>query len=622
MIKNLKNFANAVRILSVDMVNAASSGHQGTPLGFADVISVLFNKSMCFDPNNPDRDRVILSAGHASAMLYSAIYLTQKTKLTLEDLKNFRKFGGVCQGHPEINKDFGIEMTTGALGQGIATAVGIALSLKKKRLNSKVFVIVGDGCLMEGVSHEAMTFASSLNLNNLIVLFDNNNVCIDGKASDYTTDNIERFKAYNFETFEADGHNYDDIYNKIELAKNSNKPSFISFKTVIGYSSKISGTNRCHGKFLSFEDAKSMRKDFNFPEDSFSIPKEIFWQNKENKSSEFDRTLFSENFENELHDTINLIKKDFISTPIKKSTRYFGGFILGKLCEKFDFIIGGSADLSESNCVLTKNHKEISKNSFEGNYIHYGIREHAMGCIMNGFAIEGFIPYGGTFLAFSDYMRAAIRNAALMRIAPIFVFTHDSVAVGEDGATHQPIEQLSSLRLIPNLNVFRPACDIETVECIELALKSRKTPTALILSRQNLENVRKSHTDENLSQKGLYELVSFENNGKSKLTIIVSGSEVSLAIDVRKYCEKFDIRIISAPSLELFELQSSVYKNTLLEGRKLFLEAGKSDIWHKYKNNPDDIIFGVEDFGESGSEKDLFRKFGFTSENILKLIKS
>lgn len=621
MIELLKNFANAVRILSVDMVNTASSGHQGTPLGFADVISVLFNKSMRFEPNDPCRDRLILSSGHASAMLYSAIYLTQKTKLTLEDLKNFRKFGGVCQGHPEINKDFGIEMTTGALGQGVATAVGIALGLKKKRSNSKVFVIVGDGCLMEGVSHEAMTFASSLNLNNLIILFDNNNICIDGNASEYTTDNIARFKAYDFETFEANGHDYDDIYDKIELAKKSNKPSFISFKTVIGCSSQNSGTNKCHGKFLSFDDAKSIRKNFNFPEGAFAIPKEILWP-KENKNIKVEETLFQENFEKELHDVINLIKKDFIFNPIKKSTRYFAGYILGKLCKRFDFIIGGSADLSESNCMLTKNHKEISKNSFEGNYIHYGVREHAMGCILNGLTIEEFIPYGGTFLVFSDYMRAAIRNAALMKIAPVFIFTHDSIAVGEDGATHQPIEQLSSLRLIPNLNVFRSACDIETAECIELALKNKKTPSALILSRQNLENIRNFHTEENLSQKGLYELIPFENNGKRKLTIIASGSEVSLAVDIKNQSKKLDIRIISAPSLELFELQSEEYKNKILEGKKLFLEAGNGDIWHKYKTGLNDIILSVEDFGESGSEKDLFERFGFTTQNVLGLIES
>ena len=617
----LRNFANAIRVLSIDMVNAASSGHQGTPLGFADVISVLFNKSMNFDPNNPNRDRLILSSGHASAMLYSAIYLTQKTTLKLDDLKNFRKFGGICQGHPEINKDLGIEMTTGALGQGIATSVGIALGLKKKNADNKVFVIVGDGCLMEGISHESMTFASSLNLNNLIVLFDNNNTCIDGKASDYTTDNIIRFKAYGFEVFEADGHDYDDIYNKIELAKKSNKPSFISFKTVIGYPSKESGTNKCHGKFLSFDDAKSMRKDLGFPESPFSLPEGILWKKEAGKVGIVKKQV-TDNFENKLHESINLIKKSFIDNPVKKSTRYFGGYILGKLCENFEFIIGGSADLSESNCMLTKTHKEISKNSFDGNYVHYGIREHAMGCIMNGLAIEGFIPYGGTFLVFSDYMRAAIRNAALMKIASIFVFTHDSVAVGEDGATHQPIEQLSSLRLMPNLQVLRPACDIETAECIEIALSKKGTPAALILSRQNLENVRKYHIDENLCQKGMYELIPFENNMKSKFTIIASGSEVSLALRVRERIENFDVRIISAPSLELFELQSKEYKNDILEGKKLFLEAGKGDLWHKYKTNSNDKILSIEDFGESGTENDLFKKFGFAVENILKLIES
>lgn len=614
----VKDFANVVRCLAVDMVNAASSGHQGSALGLADVISVLFNKSMHFEPNNPNRDRLILSSGHVSAMLYAAIYLTNTTQLTLDDLKNFRKFKGICQGHPEINKDLGIEMTTGALGQGLGTAVGIAIALKKKGLSSKVFAIVGDGCLMEGVSHEAMTLAASLNLDNLIVLFDNNDICIDGKASDYTTDNIARFSAYGFDVFQADGHDYDDIYNKLELAKKSHKPAFVSFKTVIGYPSNQAGSNKCHGKFLSLDDAKELRKSFGFSEEAFSIPNGVMWPRKASASN-----LSVANIPTaDLHSDVAKIKEEFLSQPLKKSTRYFGGVVFGKLCEKYDFLLGGSADLSESNCLLTKSNKAISKDSFNGNYIHYGIREHAMGCIMNGLAIEGFTPYGGTFLVFSDYMRPAIRNAALMKVAPIFVFTHDSIAVGEDGATHQPIEQLSSLRLIPNLNVFRPACDIETAECIELAIANRHTPSALILSRQNVGNVRTVHTSENLCQFGLYELAPFDNNSNEKLTIVASGSEVTLAMEVKKSAQNLDIRIISAPSLELFELQSSAYKADILNGRKLFLEAGRGNIWHQYKTHPNDVILSIDSFGESGTAQDLFNKFGFTVQNILRLIES
>lgn len=612
----LKSFANAIRFLSIDMVNAAGSGHQGMSLGFADVISVLFNKLINFDPNNPDRDRIILSSGHASAMLYSAIYLTQKTELTLNDLKNFRKFKGICQGHPEINPNLGIEMTTGALGQGLATAVGIALALKKKSSNSKVFAIVGDGCLMEGVSHEAMTLAAALNLNNLIVLFDNNNVCMDGNASSYTTDNIARFKSYGFDVFEADGHDYDDIYDKINLAKQSDKPSFVSLKTIVGYPAEKAGTNKCHGKFVSPDEAKLMRQNLSFPTEPFSISDGILWE-KETKASAPNEINIPTN---EIHKSISLIKKEFIDNPIKKSSRYFGGYILGKLCGQFNFIIGGSADLSESNCTLTPSHKEILKGEFNGNYVHYGIREHAMGCIMNGLAIEGFIPYGGTFLVFSDYMRPAIRNAALMKIAPIFILTHDSIALGEDGATHQPVEQLSSLRLIPNLNVLRPACDVETAECIEIAVNSRSTPTALVFSRQNLENVRLTHTEDNLCQKGMYELVPFANNWKKKLTIIASGSEIGLAFDVKNAVSNLDFRIISAPCLELFDIQDTAYKNEILKGKKLFLEAGKNDVWYKYKTCPEDIILSIEEFGESGSSDELLNKFGFSVSSILQLI--
>ena len=620
MFDMLKNFANAVRSLSIDMTNEANSGHQGTPLGFADVISVLFNRSMKFKPNEEARDRLILSSGHACALLYSAIYLTKKTQLSLDDLKKFRKFGGICQGHPELNKDLGIEMTTGALGQGIATSVGFAIALKKKNIDSKVFAIVGDGCLMEGVSHEAMTLASSLKLSNLIVLFDNNDVCIDGKPSNYTTDNIERFKAYGFNVLEADGHNYEEIYNAIESTKKSDRPSFISFKTKIGIPSKNAGTNKCHGKFISPEEAKEIRNSFGFQTEPFSIPNEIFW---EESICSTDRN--TENFTintDGLHSEINKIKKDLLKNPKPNSTRSLGGIVFGKLCEKFPLIIGGSADLSESNCTISKTHLELNKDQLNGNYIHYGVREHAMGCIMNGLAIEGFIPYGGTFLVFSDYMKPAIRNAALMKIAPIFVLTHDSIAVGEDGGTHQPIEQLTSLRLIPNLNVMRPCCDIEVAECIELAIENRHTPTVLALSRQNLDNLRKTYTDENLCQNGMYEICPFDHNGQSKLSVIATGSEVSLALNAKDKLTEFDIRVISAPCLELFDKQPEEYKSDLISGRKLFLEAGSPDIWYKYKTQDDDIILGIDKFGESGSASDLFNKFGFTVENIEKLLQS
>lgn len=616
MNEKLKNFANAIRALSIDMVNEANSGHQGTPLGFADVMSVLFNEFIDFAPGKAGRDRLILSAGHASPMLYSTIYLTQKTSLSLDDLKEFRKLGARCQGHPKLDRDIGIEMTTGALGQGIATAVGFAIALKKKGLKSKVYVITGDGCLMEGVSHEAMTLASKLNLDNLIVLFDDNNVVVDGFASEFTTDNIARFQAYGFETIEANGHDYDDIRVALDKAKNATKPVFVSFKTKIGYPAEKCGTNACHSRFISNEDAKKFRKNFGFSETSFEIPSEILWKKSGLIAHEAECPLDKD----KLHSVINRIKNNFIKSPFTTSTREPCGIVFGELCQHFPNIIGGAADLSHSTATISEYNQIITISDFSGDYINYSIREHAMGCAMNGLAIEGFIPYGGTYLVFSDYMRPAIRNAALMKIAPIFVLTHDSIAVGEDGVTHQPIEQLSSLRLMPNLNVMRPSCNVEVAECIELAVLNRTTPTALILSREVIDNVRTVHTNDNLCEKGMYELAGFDNTSSEKISIIATGSEVTLAMQAKNMLKNFDIRVISAPCLELFDQQADEYKQDLLKGRKLFIEAGSPDIWYKYKTQDDDTILGITQFGESGTSAELFEKFGFTIKNIKRLI--
>ena len=613
---NTRNFANAIRALSTDMVNEANSGHQGTPLGFADVMSVLFNEFIDFAPGKADRDRLILSAGHASPMLYATVYLTQRTALSLDDLKKFRKLGARCQGHPKLDKDIGVEMTTGALGQGIATAVGFAIALKKKGLKSKVYVITGDGCLMEGVSHEAMTLASKLNLDNLIVLFDNNNVVVDGFASEFTTDNISRFCSYGFETVEANGHDYDDIRTALNKAKNATKPVFVSFKTKIGYPAEKCGTNACHSRFISKEDARKFRKSFGFSEKPFEIPSEVLWEKSEIGAPETEYRLDAD----KLHNIINELKDKFIKSPNKTSTREPCGVVFGELCQYFPNIIGGAADLSHSTATISEHNKIITASDFSGDYMNYSIREHAMGCAMNGLAIEEFIPYGGTYLVFSDYMRPAIRNAALMKIAPIFVLTHDSIAVGEDGITHQPIEQLSSLRLMPNLNVMRPACDVEVAECIELAVLNRTTPTALILSREVVDNVRKIHTDSNLCEKGMYELAGFNDGGREKISIIATGSEVALAMQVKDELNNYDVRVISAPCLELFNQQSAGYKQDLLRGRKLFIETGSPDIWYKYKTQEDDVIFGIAQFGESGTFSALFEKFGFTVENIKKMI--
>ena len=608
--QDYRDFANAVRCLSIDMVNEANSGHQGAPLGFADVLSVLFNKSMNFDPQNTNRDRLVLSAGHASAMLYSSIYLLGIPGITIDDLKTFRKFGSICQGHPELDRPLGIEMTTGALGQGIATSVGLAIALKKKQIDSKVFVIVSDGDLMEGVSHESMTLAKSLNLDNLIILFDNNNVCIDGCADEFTTSNVERFKAYGFDVFEADGHNYMEIQDVLEKAKISEKPAFISFKTIIGKYSKQEGASICHGKFLSDSEILDIREKLGFPREHFTIPFKI--QKKPAKN-------YAENIINfdDLDLEIENIKKDFIKQNSVNSTRAFGGVVFSRLSQKLDYIIGGSADLSESTCTISKTHKSITSLDFSGNFVHFGIREHAMGCAINGLSIEGLVPYTGTFLVFSDYMRPAIRNAALMKIGSIFVFTHDSIVVGEDGATHQPVEQIFSLRAIPNLLVFRPSCDIEVAESIQMAIKSRTTPSALLLSRQNVSNIRKEHVSENLCEKGMYEVLNYKNNGLEKLTIIASGSEVSLAFEIAEFiANAFDVRAVSAVCLELFDKQDDGYKQKILQDRKLIIEAGATIGWHKYKTSENDVIVGVDDFGTSGTKKKLYEHFGLTKEDI------
>lgn len=609
-----KIFADGIRCLSIDMVNEANSGHQGAALGFADVTAVLLKKSMKFSPRNPQRDRLILSAGHASAMLYSSLYLLGNPDITMDNLRSFRKFGSLCQGHPELNRALGIEMTTGALGQGIATSVGFAIALKKKKGDSKVFVIVGDGDLMEGVSHEAMTLAGALNLDNLIVLFDNNNVCIDGKPSDVTTDNISRFKAYGFDVFEADGHDYGEIENTLERAKKSARPTFVSFKTIIGRYSKQEGTCVCHGKFLSDNEVLDIREKLNFPREHFELPflvEQIPHKEYENNESNFD----------ELDKELNSIKREFIEQKTTKSTRAFAGEVFSKLSQKFDYIIGTSADLSESTCSISVFSKSITKDDFSGNYVHSGIREHAMGCILNGLSIEGFVPHGGTFLAFSDYMRPAIRNAAIMNIGAIFVLTHDSIAVGEDGATHQPIEHLASLRAIPNLLVMRPSCDVEVAECIQIAIKNRNIPTALVLSRQNVSNLRKEHKHENLSKAGMYEILPYSRNNLEKLTIIASGSEVSLAFELAEFmADQFDVRVVSAPCFELFDNQDASYKNSILKDRKIIIEAGSKMPLYKYRTNQNDIIVGIDEFGTSGTQKALYEHFGFKKEKIAELV--
>jgi transketolase len=595
------------------MVNRAGSGHQGAALGLADIISVLFNGGMNFDPYEETRDRLILSVGHASAMLYAAIYLSGKTPLTRNDLMGFRQFGSTCQGHPEINREIGIEMTTGALGQGLATAVGTAIALKRKSLQSKVFVVVGDGCLMEGVSHEALTLASSLCLDNLIVIFDSNDVCIDGRAADVTTDNSDRLAAYGFNVLKADGHDFTQIASAIETGKKSDRPVFIEFRTIIGKGADVEGSAQCHGMCVSQSEALNLRKALNMPLEPFTVPSDITPTPITTPPSRACSTSqISKPIMNDMLKFLGEVKHEISELNIDASTRYFSGFVFERLMAKYEVFIGGAADLSESCYTLSGSSTILRKGDYTGNYIHYGIREHAMGCIMNGLALEGFIPFGGTFLAFSDYMKPALRNAALMNTAPIFIFTHDSIAVGEDGATHQPVEQLAALRAIPNFNVFRPCCGTEVVECIELAIKNSNTPSAIVLTRQKLKAIPRQDRSENLSAAGMYELAQFANDGRKKLTIIATGSEVQPALDIKTAAESFDIRVVSAPCFELFDTQAESYRSAILDGRKLIMEAGSSSCLHKYKTREDDIILGIDRFGQSGSPAELAEEFGFS----------
>ena len=637
-----KTLSNSIRALSMDAVQKANSGHPGMPMGMADVSTILFKYFLRFNPKNPswlNRDRFVLSAGHGSMLLYSLLYLTGYKSVKLRDIKNFRQLNSICAGHPEYFKNSGIETTTGPLGQGISNAVGFALAeeiLKKKLgkdiINHKTYVIAGDGCLMEGISHESMSLAGHLKLKNLIMLFDNNSISIDGSTSLAVSDNFrKRFESYGWDYININGHNGNEIFKALKKVQTAKKPTVISCKTTIGYGSpNKSGKASSHGSPLGNNEIELVRKKLNWNYKPFQIPKELLkvWREIGKKGAKIEyewkkkykkkKNKIDNYFKNNFTKSILKEKKTAIKNNKSLASRKSSETIISSLVKDNYTLIGGSADLAGSNNTKTINHKILKPGNFDGNYIHYGVREHAMCGVMNGLALHSkLIPYGGTFLIFSDYCKPSIRLAAMMGQQVIYVMTHDSIGLGEDGPTHQPIEQLSGLRAIPNLNVFRPADRLETIECWEYALKSKKAPSILSLTRQNLPPVRSKFSSSNKCSFGAYEILRTKK--KINLTILASGSEVDLAIQTsyKLAKDKIHSKVISVPCMDLFNLQSNSYKKKILDETKLkiSIEAGSTDCWKKFvgKNG---LTFGINSFGISAPYKDIFRHFGLISSKI------
>ncbi len=678
---HLKSMANAIRFLSIDAVQKANSGHPGMPLGMADVATVLFAKYLNHNPDDSkwfNRDRFVLSNGHGSMLLYSILYLTGY--ISVDELKNFRQMGSKTPGHPEFGLTSGVEATTGPLGQGFAAAVGMALAesiLEKQfRINHYTYVMLGDGSLMEGISHEAASLAGHLKLNKLIALFDDNDISIDGATCLSCSDDVEkRFLAYGWNVDKIDGHDFDAISLAIEQAKKSDKPTMICCKTIIGKFSSRAGTSSAHSGAFSEEDIKQMREKLNWNYEPFHVPEDVknAWKKtveraKQNYTMSFQRvTLESRKEEKEwipvsstgmtrestgmteenagmtgyhaelqrrldkhLPDNIAGVladlKKQICELMPNEATRSSFGRVMELLTESMPELIGGSADLTGSNCTKYEHMQVINSNNYSGSYVHYGVREHAMAACMNGMALHGAIlPYGGTFLVFFDYCRPAIRLSALMKQQVMYVMTHDSIGVGEDGPTHQPIEHLASLRAIPNLYVFRPADAVETLECVSIALEKKESPALFALSRQNVSYMRKFYSDidqsANLSKFGAYILC--ECSKELKVTIFATGSEVEIAVEAREKLQEKGIgtRIVSMPCWRLFDEQSDEYKAAILnnDSIKVAIEAGSEMGWHKYIGS-NGIFIGMKSFGESAPYKTLYEHFNISADHVVKCV--
>jgi transketolase len=650
---SLNDMANAIRFLAADAVEKANCGHPGMPMGAADFTTVLYSKFLKIDPQKPDwpdRDRIVLSAGHGSMLLYAVNHLVGFSDMTIEEIKNFRQLGSKTPGHPEYGHTLGVETTTGPLGQGISTAVGMAIAEKIQNakygdaiVDHKTYVIASDGDLMEGISQEAIGLAGHLKLSKLIVLFDDNNISIDGAIdlSD-STDQLMRFEASGWDVNRVDGHNHEDIEKAIQEAIKSNKPSLIACKTKIGFGSPSKeGKSSSHGAPLGSEDIAQMKKNLNWDYEEFEIPSDIkdAWRlvglKNSSKRQEWEERLSSNRdkeieflkdidgqISEELDKEINEIKKVFSEEKPGWATRKSSQEVLETVNKVLPNTIGGSADLTGSNNTKTKNINIIDSNNFAGRFIHYGIREHGMAAAMNGIALhKGLIPYSGTFLVFSDYCRPSIRLAALMDINVIHVMTHDSIGLGEDGPTHQPVEHLPSLRAIPNLNVFRPADTTETAECWSLAIKS-KGPSIIALSRQGCPHLRNTYEEKNKSSLGAYEIKS--SDGETQVNLIATGSEVSLAVEVYEELKNNGInsRVVSAPSFELLNKQDNDYIDKTLgqSGLRVGIEASTGLGWHNYLGDKG-LFIGMNGFGASAPAEQLYKNFGIDKENIINKIK-
>ncbi|MDA7749322.1 transketolase [Litoricola sp.] len=642
-----QRMADAIRFLAMDGVQAANSGHPGMPMGMADAAVALFADHIHVDPmcpTWPDRDRFILSAGHGSMLHYALNHLLGYKDMDAGQLKQFRQLGARTAGHPEYGHADGIETTTGPLGQGITTAVGMALA--ERRLASQfgralvdhyTYVIAGDGCLMEGISHEAIDMAGHLKLGRLIVLWDDNDISIDGNTDIATSTNqLARFKAAGWQVTRVDGHDSDAVSAAIDVAKKSRKPSLIACKTVIGFGAPtLAGSHKTHGAPLGDDEIQATRTALGWDHPPFEIPSDIrslwqeiatrgldmrtHWQSRLDssvKKSRFERAMSGE-LPKALATRMRRYKKQLKAELPKVASRQASQMALEVINAAVPTMVGGSADLTGSNLTKTSQMRSITPGNYRGNYVHYGIREHAMGAVMNGMALHGgMIPYGGTFLVFSDYMRGSMRLSALMKQRVIYVLTHDSIGLGEDGPTHQPIEHLAMLRATPNMNVYRPCDAVETAEAWEIALESSETPSVMALSRQGLPTVRTERTNENLTQKGGYILRNVR--GARDITVMATGSEVAIALDAADVLrdQGYNVAVVSMPCWELFDQQSDQYRQSVLgSAPRIAIEALIGFGWDRYLRTQD-VFIGMHDFGASGPAPELYHHFGITKERI------